>query len=182
MALTPLVVTDWVTDSSASNHTTSDASNLNFVRPPTSTDPSSIIVGNSSVLSVTLVRDSALPGLFYLNNVPATLDIIQNLLSVCHFTTDNWCSMEFDLFGLSVKDLSTRNVVTRYNSSGPLYTMHLPSHPVPSSYVVAPLVLVASASTWHRRLGHPDVDVLSKLSHDSSVICSRHTHDICHAC
>jgi hypothetical protein len=37
-------------------------------------------------------------------------------------------------------------------------------------------------STWNRRLGHPGVDVLSKLSHDSSVVCSRRTHDLCHAC
>jgi hypothetical protein len=35
--------------------------------------------------------------------------------------------MEFDLFGLSVKDLSSWNVTSRCNNSGPLYTMHLPS-------------------------------------------------------
>jgi hypothetical protein len=70
-------------------------------------------------------------GLFYLNNVLVTPDIIQNLLSVHRFTTDNWCSMEFGPFGLSVKDLSTRNVITRCDSSGPLYTMRLPSHSTP---------------------------------------------------
>jgi hypothetical protein len=90
--------------------------------------------------------------------------------------------MEFDPFDLSVKDLSTWNVNTRCNNSGPLYTMRLPSHPASSSHVVAPLTLVASASTWHRRLSHPGVDILLKLSHDSSVICSRRTHDLCHAC
>jgi hypothetical protein len=79
-------------------------------------------------------------------------------------------------------DLSTRNVITRCNSSRPLYTMHLPSHPAPSPHVSAPSALVASASTWHRCLDHPGVDALSKLSHDSSVVCSRHTHDLCHAC
>jgi hypothetical protein len=73
-------------------------------------------------------------------------------------------------------------VITRCNSSGPLYMMRLPSHPAPSSHTSAPSALVASASTWHRYLDHPGVDVLSKLSHDSSVICSRCTHDICHAC
>jgi hypothetical protein len=60
--------------------------------------------------------------------------------------------------------------------------MHLPSHPTPSSPASAPSVLVASASTWHRRLRHPGVDVLSKLSHDSSVVCSRRIHDLYHAC
>jgi hypothetical protein len=90
--------------------------------------------------------------------------------------------MEFDPFGLSVKDLSTWNMITRCNSLGPLYTMRLPSHPAHSSVVSAPSALVASMSTWYRHLGHPSVDVLSKLSHDSSVICSRCTHDLCHAC
>jgi hypothetical protein len=89
MALTPLMVTDWVVDSDASNHTTSDAGNLTSVHPPASIDPSSIIVSNESALPVTLVGDSALPDPFYLNNVLVTSDIIQNLLSVHHFTTDN---------------------------------------------------------------------------------------------
>jgi hypothetical protein len=60
-----------------------------------------------------------------------------------------WFSMEFDPFGLSVKDLSTWNVITRCNSSGPLNMMHLPSHPAPSSPTSAPSALVASASVWH---------------------------------
>jgi hypothetical protein len=167
MALTPPTVTDWVTDSGASNHTTSDAGNLTCVHPPTFTDPSSIVVGNGSALSVTSVGDSALLDPFYLNNVLVTPDIVQNLLFVHHFTTDNWCSREFDPFGLSVKDLSTRNVITRCNSLRPLYMMCLPSHPAPLSPTSAPSALVASASTWHRRLDHPGVNVMSKLSHDS---------------
>jgi hypothetical protein len=80
--------------------------------------------------------------------------------------------MEFDLFGLSVKDLSTRNVITRCTSLGPLYMMCLPSHPAPSLSMSAPSALVASASTWNQCLGHPSVNVLSKLSHDSSVVVS----------
>jgi hypothetical protein len=73
-------------------------------------------------------------------------------------------------------------MITTCNSLGPLYTMHLPSHPTPSSPMSTPSALVASSSTWHRRLSHPGVDVMSKLSHDSNVICSRCTHDVCHAC
>jgi hypothetical protein len=89
IALTPPAVTDWVAESSASNHTTSDTGNLTSVNPPTSTNPSSIIVGNRLAFLVTSVGDSTLPGLFYLNNVLLTHDIIQNLLSVHHFTTNN---------------------------------------------------------------------------------------------
>jgi hypothetical protein len=175
------MVTDWVADPGACNHTTSDASNLTSVHPPTFTDPLSIIVGNGSAPPVTLVGDLALLDLFYLNNVLITPDIIQNLLSVHCFTSDNWCSMKFDQFDLSVKDLSTWNMIARWDISGPLYTMHPPSHPAPSPPRSAPSAIVASVSTWHRRLGHPGVNILSKLSHDSSVVCSICSHGLCHA-
>jgi hypothetical protein len=182
MTMVPPVVTDWVTDSGASNHITSSASNLTSVPLPLPIDPLFIVVGNGSSLSVTSVGNTAFPGLFCLNNVIVTPDIIQNLLFVCHFTTDNWCSMEFDTSVLSVKDLSSRNAIARYNSSGPLYMMQLPSRSAPSPCAAPTAALAASTSTWHRRLRHPSVDVLSKLSSDSSVVCSRSTHDFCHAC
>jgi hypothetical protein len=86
IALTPLAVIDWVADSGASNHTTSDVGNLTSVHPPTFIDPSSIVVGNGSALPVTSVGDSALSSPFYLNNLLVTLDIIQNILSVRRLT------------------------------------------------------------------------------------------------
>jgi hypothetical protein len=49
--------------------------------------------------------------------------MVQSFLSV---RTDNWCSMKFDSFGLSVKDLTTKNMIVRLNSTSPLYTMRLP--------------------------------------------------------
>jgi hypothetical protein len=60
--------------------------------------------------------------------------------------------------------------------------MHLPSHLAPSSPTSALSTLVALVSTCHRCLGHLGVNILSKVSHDSSVICSRRCHDLCHAC
>jgi hypothetical protein len=55
--------------------------------------------------------------------------------------------MEFDLSGLSVKDLATRNVITRCNSSGPLYTIHLPTtHPPQASILYALTVVTDSTS------------------------------------
>jgi hypothetical protein len=180
--MTPTAITYWATDSNASNHTTLDASNLTSIHNATFTDPSSVIADNGSALPVTSIGDSALPSPFYLKNVLIAPHIIQNLLSVHYFTTDNLCPMEFDPFGHLVKDLSMQNVITRCNSSGPRYTICLSSQPAPSSNVSAPLALVASASTWHRRLDHLGVDIMSKLSQDSSVICSRRTHDLCHAC
>jgi hypothetical protein len=114
---------------------------------------------------------------FYLNNVLVTPDIIKNLLSVRQFTTDNNCSMEFDPFGLSVKELNSRNTIIRCNSSGPLYTISLPTMrapPATTHYTLA--VVAAPASLWHQRLGHPGPDVLAKLSSIADVSCNKPNH------
>jgi hypothetical protein len=155
MALTPPPTTqDWVADSGASHHSTPSAGHISHPRTLTSSSPSSIIVGNGSTLSITSVGDSVLPGPFYLNNILLAPDVVQSLLSVRRFTTDNWCSMEFYPFGLSVKDLTTRNVIVRSNSTGPLYTMRLPSSFTSPSTVVAAVATAAAAivspTTWHR--------------------------------
>jgi hypothetical protein len=99
--------------------------------PPNPAIPSSIVVGNGSVLPVTSVDDTVFPGPFYLYNVLVTPDIVKNILSVYQFTTDNWCSMEFDHFSLFAKDLAIKNMITRCNSSRPLYTIRLPAMHAP---------------------------------------------------
>ena len=101
------------------------------------------------------------------------LHIIKNLISVRQFTTDNNYSVEFDLAGCSVKDLQTRDEIVRCNSSGPLYPLRLP--PAHS------LVAKSASPLWHRRLGHPGHEALSKLA--SSISCQiEDCSDLCHAC
>jgi hypothetical protein len=96
-----------VADFDATHHTTPSVGNISTLRPLNSLNPSSIVVGNGSSLPITSVGDLFLPRPFYLNNILLAPDIVQSLHSVCRFTTDNLCSMEFDPFGLSVNDLST---------------------------------------------------------------------------
>jgi hypothetical protein len=87
-----------------------------------------------------------------------------------------------------VKDLTTKNVIVRSNSTGPLYMMRLPGSLTPSSSTVATIVVVPHAltvvapTTWHRRLGHPGPDALSGLSRSSFIQCTSNKHDFCHAC
>jgi hypothetical protein len=94
--------------------------------------------------------------------------------------------MEFDLFGLSVKDLTTRNVIVRSNSTDPLYTMRLPSSFTSPSTVVAAVATTAAAivtpTTWHRHLGHPGPDSLASLSRSSLIHYKSSPHELCHAC
>jgi hypothetical protein len=87
--------------------------------------------------------------------------------------------MEFESFGLSVKDLTTRNMIVRSNSTDPLYTMRLPGSVTPSSGTVAALTAVAP-STWHRRLVHLGPNALSSLSRSSFINCISNKHDLCH--
>jgi hypothetical protein len=173
----PTSVQDWVADSDVTHHTTPSVGNISTPRPFNSSNPSSIIVGNGSSLPVTSVGDSVLLEPFYLNNILLAPDMVQSLLYVRRFTIDNWCSMEFDPFGLSVKDLSTRNVIVRSNSTGPLYTLRLPESTTPSVGAMAALAVVAP-TTWHRRFDHPGSDALSSLSRSSFIHCTSNKREL----
>jgi hypothetical protein len=96
--------------------------------------------------------------------------------------------MEFDPFNLSVKDLTTKNVIVRSNSTSLMYTMHLPRSLTPSFSVVAALAAVPHALTivaptmWHRRLCHAGPVALSSLPRSSFIQCTSTKHEFCHAC
>jgi hypothetical protein len=135
---------DWVIDYGASYHTIPTAGTLSR------SHPSSIVVGNGSTLPVTSVGASILPGSFYLNDVLVAPHITHNLVSVRRFTTDNSCSIEFEISGFSMKDLATRTpsfVVTARDLSTrsglrPPARLRLPSWPPPPPL---PLGIVVSA-------------------------------------
>jgi hypothetical protein len=160
---------DWVIDSGASYHTTPTTDMLSYSHPPPSSHPTSIVVGNGSTLPITSVGASVLPGPFYLNDVLVAPHITHNLLSVRRFTTDNSYSIEFDPSGFSVKDLATRTPLARCDSVGPLYTLRSSSTGVSSPPA---LVSTTTSTTWHRRLGHPGPDVMTKLS-STLASCNR---------
>jgi hypothetical protein len=63
------------------------------------------MVGDGSYLPVTSVGSALGP--FRLSNVLVAPQMVHNLLSICQFTADNSCSVEFDSSGLYVKDLAT---------------------------------------------------------------------------
>jgi hypothetical protein len=106
---------------------------------------------------------------FYLNNILLTPDIIANLLFVWCFPLDNHYSMEFDFFWCFYEGPLLKNVV-RCNSVGPVYTLRLPM-----SHGPAHALVVVLTSTWHRRLGHIGLDVLSHLACSSSIPCNKGT-------
>ena len=167
MGLTPPTSTEWIADSGASFHTTPDAGILSSVRPPHPSCPSSIMVGDVSCLPVTAVGSAP-----RLPNVLVAPQMVHNLLSIRQFTADNSCSIEFDSSGLAVKDSASRRPLLRCDSPGPLYTLQLPASVAPplTYSPSAAFAVTPSSTTWHRRLGHPDRDVLAQLSRSTDLL------------
>ena len=160
MTLTsPVPSSEWYADSGAGSHMIANAGKLSTTFSPSSSAPSSIIVGNGALLPVTAIGSHtfSFPGRnLVLNDVLVSPNIIKNLISIRRFTTDNNCSIEFDPFGLSMKDLHTRNVIARCNSSGDLYPFHPPS--------TSAFALIATpTSLWHCCLRHLGREALSTL-------------------
>jgi hypothetical protein len=123
MGLTPPVGPQWIADSGATYHTTSDPSILSSVHPPSSSHPFSIMVANGSCLPVMSVGAASAHGSFHLPDVLVAPSMVHNLLSIRRFTADNSCSVKFDSSGLTVKDLASRRPLLRCDSTGPLYTL-----------------------------------------------------------
>jgi hypothetical protein len=167
-------------DSGASSHMASNSNSLASIHPPNSFTPSNIIVGNGSLLPVTgtgTLSFFTLNHPLYLHNILISPEIIKTLIYVRRFTTGDHCSVEFDPFGLSVKDLTTRNVIVRCNSSRELYSFRPPTQ--------AHLLAATTSSTvlWHRRLGHLGQESLSCLGPSLNSVCNISELEIlCHAC
>jgi hypothetical protein len=166
---------DWYFDSGGTSHMTNDVGILSSTFVPCFLAPSFIVVGNGFFMLVTTTGATALSPSLRLNNVLVSPQLIKNLISVRQFTIDNNCSVEFDPSSCFVKDLLTRNEIARCNSSGPLYPLRLPT-------AAHSLVAGSTPSLWHRRLGHPGHEALSK---SSSIIpsCNKDdSHSMCHPC
>lgn len=169
----------WYFDTGATNHIASDQgtlrSSVNISNLP------SVMVGNGSFAPVTKLGQGVIPSFsrpFHLRNVLVCPSIIKNLISVRKFVTDNFCSLEFDPFGFSIKDLRNRTTMLRCNSQGPLYPIK------PSSQ--SPLALLSShhnSSLWHRRLGHPSDQSLQRILSSLSLNFKKtDLTSLCQAC
>jgi hypothetical protein len=182
MMLVPPPNMEWYMDSRASSHKASNSSILTHVFTPNYSTCHSIFVDNGSLLPVTSTGHTYFPIVdcsLYLYDVLVSPNIIKNLISVHRFTTDNLISVEFDPYGLSVKDLQTRNVIIKCNSSGQLYPLFPSAHTSPPQ---AFLVDAQSSTIWHHHLGHLGDEFFSTLAHSSAIICNKFDHTtLCHA-
>ena len=167
--------TNWYFDTGATCHMTSCSYTLSHFTSPQYPTPTSIVVGNGSLLPITSTGTTVIHHSLHFNNVLVSPQLIKNRISVHQFTIDNNCSVKFDPTGCSVKDLLSQNVIVRCNSSGPLYPLRLPT--------AHSLVAASGSSLWHRHLGNPGREVLSMLASSGLPDYSHdHSSTLCHAC
>lgn len=170
MTLADPTAADWYLDSGATSHM---ASSEGILKSKIIKDVNhSVIVGNGSRIPVTSSGNAILntpSRSLSLNQVLITPQIVKNLISVRRFTKDNFCTVEFDPFGFSVKDLHTRKVLMRVNSSGDL------------NFVPAALSQASSTSSaflsfspdiWHKRLAHLNKNSLHSLRLSNLISCN----------
>jgi hypothetical protein len=177
-SLTPLPLAEWYMDSDANSHITSTSCNLLSSQPPSPSTPSSIVVGKGSLLPITSTGHTFFPTHnhpLHLSHILVAPHIIKNLISVHQFTTNNQVSIEFDLYGLSVKYLHMRNVIVRCNNSRWLY----PLFPPMSSPSLALLAGASTSMLWHHQLGHLSFEALYRLVPSCNKL---ELETLCHAC
>ncbi|KAJ9545524.1 hypothetical protein OSB04_025231 [Centaurea solstitialis] len=144
----------WYMDTGSTSHITNDAGNLSNFSP--FTKDNSILVGNGSRVPILGHGNAILTHLnhkFRLNNTYHIPNIIKNLVGVKKFTRENNTSVEFDPFGFTVKDLTTKKHITRCDSPGDLY----PITPSTTNELAPAVFHTVSPNMWHNRLGHPAV-------------------------
>ena len=172
---------DWFFDTGASAHMASNFGILSS--PPEHTVARQIIVGNGHHLETQCSGTASIPtssSPLQLCNVLIAPQLVKNLISVRALTRDNSISVEFDPWGFSIKDLRTRTVLLRCDSSDDLYPLRRPS----TAPTRPPTALLASSDSnlWHARLGHPGHATLQRLSRSIGFSYSKsnsHTRDAC---
>lgn len=144
---------------------------LGILKKLSTHDPcSSVIAGDGSKIVVSNMGNTDLSFTnpyrpLSLKNVLITPNIIKNLIFVCRFTNDNSCSIEFDPYGFSVKDLQTKTTLLRCDNTDDLY---LVTSSIPQA------LLSSNPNLWHQCLGHPGRPVFNHLVSNHLLPCKKH--------
>ncbi|KAK0580290.1 hypothetical protein LWI29_000376 [Acer saccharum] len=181
--------TNWILDSGASHHMTSDLQNLSLHSEYGG--PEDIMLGDGKTIPITHTGSSFLnnsDNLFRLQHVLCSPNISHNLISVSQFCSHNKTSVEFFPDYFLVKDLTTGASLARGQNKSNLYVWPQSSQPrqqVSRAHLNSASVNpVASQLAWHCRLGHPSAQVLQKIIQQQSlpVVKSGSSFPSCSAC
>ncbi|KAJ9670991.1 hypothetical protein PVL29_027124 [Vitis rotundifolia] len=149
----------WYFDSGAFNHMTNTVLSLSNVR---NYDGNlKINTADGSSLPISVVGDLS----SFLTDVFVSPDLSTNLLSVGQLV-DNNCNVNFSRSGCVVQDQVFGKMIMKGPKVGRLFPLHVsPSIIIPSFPLLsfACNVIGSGHKMWHRRLGHPNSDVLRTL-------------------
>ncbi|KAM1070145.1 hypothetical protein TB1_002021 [Malus domestica] len=179
----------WLTDSGATNHMTTDLSNLSLASPYPSNE--TVQTANGAGLEISHIGSSIIQTPVQplkLNSILYVPKLSHNLLSVHRICLDNNCWLVFDAFCFWIQDKATGRILYKGQCSNGLYP--IPSlvdpHSLPSygnSKDFALLGQLVSSNLWHNRLGHPSNNVASLMLSRSHISCTKDSAPmLCHSC
>jgi hypothetical protein len=149
----------WYLDSGASNHMTNTVVPLFNVRNYEGSLKINTADGNSLPISVVGDLSSSLTDVF------VSPDLSTNLIFVGQLV-DNDCDVHFSHSGCVVQDQVSGKMIVKGPKVGRLFPLYIsPSIIIPSFPLLsfACNVVGSEKKIWHRRLGHPNSDVLRTL-------------------
>uniref|UniRef100_A0A2N9I9W7 Integrase catalytic domain-containing protein n=1 Tax=Fagus sylvatica TaxID=28930 RepID=A0A2N9I9W7_FAGSY len=153
----------WMLDSGASHNITSELQNMSMHSEYEG--PDEVVIGDGTGLNVTHVGSTHLSTpskTFALTDLLCVPSINRNLISVHKFTSSNNCSVEFNPFFFSVKDLSTGVHLLQGKCEDGIYYMPQSAH-ILRKPPVAFVGVRTSLDGWHSRLGHPSTKVVTRI-------------------
>ncbi|KAJ8749866.1 hypothetical protein K2173_013781 [Erythroxylum novogranatense] len=146
----------WIVDTGASHHLTSELENLGIHSEYTGTDE--VTLTNGKTLPISRVGSTTLSlssRFFNLSNVLHVPEANLNLLSVPQFTLTNDVSVEFFHDSFVIKDRQTKQPLHRGVIQNGLYRL--------ATDPVSPACHSVSLPTWHARLGYACSNTVNKV-------------------
>ena len=153
--------TQWYLDSGATTHVTT---NNNNISQGNQWKPNQVMVGNGQCIQVQGTGNSVIPISPYnlkLNNIVHAPEISHNLLYIHKLSSDNKCRIIFDSQGYVIQDLHTNRTLHRGICHQGLYLLNPSTNDSNGSKVL--LSTSSNVELWHRRLGHPNQDMMRHL-------------------
>jgi hypothetical protein len=146
----------WYFDSGASNHMTNNVAALTNVTNYSGNLQIHTADGNK--LPITAIGDISSS----LTNIYVSPDLTNNLISVGQLV-DNDCRVEFSKSGCLVQDQKSGKMIAKGPKVGRLFPLYSPLSPCYFLPFISCNSAIVDFQTWHKRLGHPNSNVLYDL-------------------
>ncbi|KAJ3698209.1 hypothetical protein LUZ61_001914 [Rhynchospora tenuis] len=170
---------EWILDTGATNHVTSDLNNLSSFFNYEGND--SLHLGNGLSLPITHIGSSTFnlsSHCLKLTNILVVPSFKKNLISMSQLLTDNpHLLIEFHSLSCLFKDCHTKALLHMVPCINGLFCLFFPSL-LPQAFNSSKV----PADIWHARLGHPSSATTSRVLNNFSLPCTSHKLSNCHDC